>query len=115
MVATATCCEWVSFYDVIWSYEAFPKSEGVLNGQIGHTWAWNNLHAIHERKFRTVRDIMVSYFPRDRLSAQRYCNLMKIALQDCLKACPWPWSKGCGFRRTELQHIMWKMCGSVCV
>ena len=112
MVVTATCCEWVSFHDVIWSYEAFPKSEVVLND---HTWTWNNPHAIHERMFHTVRYIMGSYFPRDRLSAQRYRNLVKIVLQDCLKACPWPWSKGCGFRRMELRHIMWKVCGSVCV
>ena len=115
MVATVTCCEWVSFHDVMWSYEEFPKTEGVLNSQIGLTWTWNNPHAIHERKFHTVRDIVGPYFPRDRLSAQSYRNLMKIVLQDSLKACPWPWSKGCGFRRTELQHIMWKICGSVCL
>ena len=54
------------------------------------------------------------YFPRDRLSAQRYRNLVKIVLKGCLKACPWSWSKGCGFRRMELRHIMWKMCGSLC-
>jgi hypothetical protein len=115
MVAAAKCCEWVPFHDAMCSYEAFPKSEGVLDGQIGHTWIWNNTHAIHERKFHSVRDIVGPYFPPDRLSAQIYRNLMKIVLQGCLKACPWPWSKGCVLRRTELQHIMWKISGSVCL
>jgi hypothetical protein len=64
----------------MWSYEAVPKSEGVLNGKIGHTWTRNNPHAIYERMFHKVREIMGPYFPRGSFSAQRYRNLMKIVL-----------------------------------
>ena len=95
---TPRCCRPkagnILFHDVMWSDEAFPKSEGVFNGEIGHAWTWNNPHAIHERKFHKVRNIVGPYFPRDKLSAQRYRNLMKFVLLDCLKACLWPWSKG---------------------